>query len=47
MREAGVESETHAMGGTHEKGAIFPRLFIVLSTVARVSRSTPVRAQQR
>ena len=27
MREAGVESETHAMGGTHEKGAIFPRLF--------------------
>ena len=27
MREAGVESETHAMGGRHEKGAIFPRLF--------------------
>ena len=27
MREAGVESETHAMGGTHEKDAIFPRLF--------------------
>ena len=26
MREAGVESETHAMGGTHEKGAIFPRV---------------------
>ena len=27
MREAGVGSETHAMGGRHEKGAIFPRLF--------------------
>lgn len=28
MREAGIGSETHAMGGTHEKGAIiFPRLF--------------------
>ena len=27
MCEASVESETHAMGGTHEKGAIFPRLF--------------------
>lgn len=27
MCEAGVESETHAMGGRHEKGAIFPRLF--------------------
>lgn len=39
MREAGVENETHAMGGTHEKGAIFSAPILPRSPPSRVSRA--------
>ena len=39
MREAGIESETHAMGGGHEKGAIFSAPILPRFPPSRVSRA--------